>query len=130
MYKFCPEVAAGLGIPRSPAEISYGDGTRVLEQQSTVVNRDGFDVTSLFIHGAEKTLELVKKEHIKLAVLKDGSPSCGSSTIYDGSFSSLKIRGRGFTTALLEQHGIHVFNENDIQSADRYLSMLLSSKRD
>ena len=35
--------------------------------------------------------------------------------IYDGSFSSRLIEGQGVTAALLEQSGIQVYNENDIE---------------
>ena len=126
LLNFCPEFAAGLGVPRAPAEIDHGNGSRVINQQSLVVDINGQDVTQEFILGAQKTLELAITEQVKIAILKDNSPSCGSSYIYDGSYSGLKIRGQGVTTALLEQHGIHVFSENGIQAANQYLQFLES----
>jgi len=48
------------------------------------------------------------------AILKEGSPSCGSSLIYDGTFSGVKVNGQGVTTSLLRQHGISVISEKDI----------------
>ena len=50
----------------------------------------------------------------KKAILKEGSPSCGSSLIYDGTFTGKKVSGVGVTTALLRQNGIEVISEKDI----------------
>ena len=50
----------------------------------------------------------------KEAILKEGSPSCGSNYIYDGTFSGKKILGQGITTSLLRKHGITVISENDV----------------
>ena len=45
------------------------------------------------------------------AFLAENSPSCGSSTIYDGSFTGITIPGTGVTAALLEKNGVKVFNQ-------------------
>ena len=50
----------------------------------------------------------------KEAILKEGSPSCGSNYIYDGTFSGNKIQGEGVTTSLLRKHGIKVISENEV----------------
>ena len=99
----CPEVEGGLGMPRHPCERL---GERVL-------GKDGSDVTGQFVAGAEKTLELAREHGIRLAVLKERSPSCGSGVIYDGSFSGRRIQGRGVTAELLLRHGLTVVNEED-----------------
>ena len=52
--------------------------------------------------------------NVKIALLKDGSPSCGSNYVYDGTFSKTKIKGNGITTILLKENGIKVFSENEI----------------
>jgi uncharacterized protein YbbK (DUF523 family) len=74
--------------------------------------------------GGQKTLELARLHNIKLAVLKDGSPSCGSTYIYDGSFSGIKKPGKGITTILLEENSIRVFSELEIPEAVEYLKTL------
>jgi uncharacterized protein YbbK (DUF523 family) len=51
-----------------------------------------------------------------MVVLKENSPSCGSSNIYDGTFSGRKIPGTGVTTALLEQNGIKVISEKEFDT--------------
>ncbi|GAJ74998.1 purine nucleoside phosphorylase [Vibrio sp. JCM 18905] len=116
LVTFCPEVSAGLPIPRAPAEIITGKGVDVLDGLANVVGNDGIDVTEQFVSGgAENALELCKKQQIKYAILAEGSPSCGSSKIYDGTFNGIKIDGSGgVATALLERNGIKVFSQHTI----------------
>ena len=111
---FCPEVSAGLPTPRAPAEIIKGRGIDVLDGSAKVVGNDGVDVTAQFVSGAKKALELCQKQHIDYAVLAEGSPSCGSSKIYDGTFKGNKIDGVGVTATLLERNGIKVYNQHTI----------------
>ena len=69
----------------------------------------------------EKALAVARKMQIRIAILKDRSPSCGKTCIYDGSFSKVRRPGNGVTTALLEKNGISVFSENEIEKAAAYL---------
>jgi uncharacterized protein YbbK (DUF523 family) len=101
----CPEVEGGLPIPRHPCEI----------RGNNVVNSQDEDKTKEFISGAEKVLELAKKHNIKKAILKEKSPSCGSSFIYDGTFSRKLIKGQGITTSLLRENGIEVISGEEFQ---------------
>ena len=55
-----------------------------------------------------------RKEEIELAILKARSPSCGSGTIYDGTFTGARVPGDGFFASLLKQKGIKVISEEDI----------------
>lgn len=113
---FCPEISSGLPIPRAPAEIIAGKGIDVLLGYSSVVGNDGIDVTDQFVAGAQNTLQLCQQQQIKYAILAEGSPSCGSSKIYDGTFSGIKIDGSGVTAALLESEDIKVFSQHTIAS--------------
>ncbi|WP_199053374.1 DUF523 domain-containing protein [Aquitalea sp. ASV15] len=110
----CPECAGGLPVPRPAAEIIHGDGRQVLRGQARVVTASGEDVSQPFRAGAEHTLQLAKQYGCQLALLKANSPSCGNHDIYDGSFSQQLRHGQGVTAALLQQHGLQVFNENEI----------------
>ncbi len=119
LISICPEVAGGLSIPRPAAEIQASQKGRIL-----VTNVTGRDVSTEFEIGAQKTLELCLKNNIQIAVLTDGSPSCGRKSIYDGKFSSVKISGMGITTKLLMQNAIHVFTEYQLEKAhDLYLCL-------
>lgn len=101
----CPESAGGLPIPRMPAEIS---GDRVIQ-------KNGNDVTEEFISGAEKIARAAKESSATLAILKESSPSCGVNLVYDGSFSGKKIPGQGITCKMLEEMGIEVKSEVDLE---------------
>ena len=98
---FCPEVSGGLPTPRPPAEIKGGTGADVLHGKAKVVNKEGQDVTTAFIDGAQKCAQLCMEKGITVAILKQRSPSCGSKAIYDGTFSGTTISGQGVTATLL-----------------------------
>ncbi len=97
----CPEKLGGLTTPRTPCEIING----------RVISSDGEDRTNEYLLGSQRVLELCKKHGIKKAILKQNSPSCGSTHIYDGTFSGTLIEGEGCLTALLRKNGIEVTGE-------------------
>ncbi len=112
---FCPEVEAGLQVPRPPAEITPGgNGGAVLAGRARVVEAGGRDVTDAFCAGAEAALDLARAEDCRFALLKQGSPSCGSGLIHDGRFAGTLRLGDGVTAALLRAAGIAVFGEERI----------------
>jgi len=100
----CPEVFGGLSIPRDPSEIN----------NNKVISIKGKDVTNNFNMGAKKALDLAIENNCKIAILKEGSPSCGKNYIYDGTFRSIKIDGMGITTKLLKENNIKIYNEKEI----------------
>ena len=100
----CPEMAIGLPTPRPPAE----------RQGERVVTESGLDVTEEFDRGAALALALCQQQDIRFALLKEGSPSCGSGRIYNGRFEGVSLAGEGKTTALLRRHGIAVFSEDQL----------------
>ena len=110
----CPEQLGGLSTPRDPSEIIRLDGNAVIEGKTSVINNKRLDVTKKFKQGAMETLKIADLYWCKKAILKEGSPSCGSSLIYDGTFTGKKVSGVGVTTALLRQNGIEVISEKDI----------------
>jgi uncharacterized protein YbbK (DUF523 family) len=122
LVPFCPEVAGGLGVPREAAEIQGEGGTAVLDGGARIVTVKGKDVTEPFLDGARQALDRARREGVRLAVLKEGSPSCGTGFVYDGSFTGARRAAPGLTAALLERHGIRVFSERQLEEADRYLA--------
>jgi uncharacterized protein YbbK (DUF523 family) len=124
LVPFCPETAAGLPVPRPPAEIAGGDGAAVLRGTAFVGDSAGGDVTAAFVTGARRALEAAQEAGVRLAVLKDGSPSCGTTYIYDGTFRRQRDAGQGVTAALLSEAGIRTFSEREIAEADAYLRAL------
>ncbi len=103
----CPEQLGGLPTPRIPSEIRDGK----------VFNQEGEDVTAQFELGAEKTLAIARENGVRVAILKQGSPSCGCKKIYDGTFSGNKITGEGVTARKLVENGIPVFDETEVSFA-------------
>lgn len=125
----CPEVVGGLSIPRPPAEIVNGaGGVQVLAGTARVLASTAQDVTAEFIKGAQTAAELARAHGIRIAVLKEGSPSCGSSYTYDGTFTGTRVAHPGVTTALLQQAGVHVFSEHQFAEADALLQQLEAEK--
>jgi len=114
---FCPEVAGGLGVPRPAAEIVGGDGAAVLRGVARIVTREAVDVTDAFRRGADLALHAAREAGARVAILKNGSPSCGSSYIYDGTFTGTRAAGQGTTAAELERAGVRVFSETQIDEA-------------
>ena len=110
----CPEQLGGLSTPRAPQEIQGGVGKDVLNGKCKVMNKDGEDVTREFVRGAGETLKIAKQFKAKEFIAKSGSPSCGCSQIYDGSFSGRLMDGDGVTTALLRRNRIKIIPEEDL----------------
>ncbi|WP_410770948.1 DUF523 domain-containing protein [Fontibacillus sp. BL9] len=110
----CPELLGGLATPREPAEIVGGTGEDVLLGKARVVNRSGEDVSHQFIQGAYEALKIAKEAGATAIVLKESSPSCGSSRIYEGSFANGVIAGNGVTAALLKKEGFKVVSEDQL----------------
>jgi uncharacterized protein YbbK (DUF523 family) len=110
----CPEVLGGLPVPREACEIDGKSGSDVLDGDTLVKGDKGSDHTGAFVIGAKKTLELARENDVEFAVLKQRSPSCGSSFIYTGNFDGTKKPGEGVAAALLRRHGIKVLSEEDI----------------
>jgi len=111
----------GLPTPRPAAEISTGDGISVLSAYARVLDQDGDDYTAAFLLGAEAALELSQRHKVRFALLKANSPSCANREIYNGRFSGTLKTGIGVTTALLQKHGIEVFNEHQIAELNHAL---------
>ena len=114
IVKVCPECFAGLPIPRVPSEI----------KEDKVFSKDDRDITEEFLSGAEKTYQIAKRKRVDFAILKERSPSCGNSFIYDGSFSGKVIQGQGLTARKLNEENIIVFSEENLEEIEKYLKEL------
>ena len=104
LIELCPEVYAGMTIPRNPIERV---GARVLDQS-------GSDYTSQFNLVKKHLDELILTHKFTKAILKEFSPSCGSKKIYDGTFSGNIIDGQGIITEYLRSKEVRVFSEKEL----------------
>ena len=127
MVAFCPETAGGLPTPRAPAEITgKGGGNAVIRAQANVLDASGRDVSAAFLCGAEQAVQLAIEQELCIAVLKEGSPSCGTQQIHDGSFSGQKISGSGVCAEALRLAGLYIFNENQLADAAELIDQIES----
>lgn len=110
----CPECFAMLPVPRPPMEIQGGNGKKVLAGKARAVDKNGMDTTNYLLTGADKVLKIAEAYHAHVAILKDGSPSCGVKQIHSGCFDGSKIKGQGVAAALLIKHGLTIYSEKDI----------------
>jgi len=114
LMSVCPEMLGGLGTPRPPSEIVAGT--------QRVVTPSGDDVTAAFERGARSAFE--QAGGVRVAILKEGSPSCGSTYVYDGTFTRTRVAGEGVTARYLRERGIAVFSEEQLEAAEAYVAAL------
>ena len=104
VISICPEVLAGMKIPRPCAEIVNG----------IVVDENGNDVNSEYNKAVSMALSKIQNEDIDLVILQSRSPTCGVNQIYDGSFTGKLISGMGFFAKALKQRGYNVIDVEEI----------------
>ncbi len=100
----CPEQLGGLSTPRTPSEI----------QGTQVKGKEGEDRTEAFRRGAKEALRIAKLYGCEAALLKERSPSCGSGSVYDGTFTGTLVSGDGVSAGVLKENGIAVFGESEL----------------
>ena len=100
----CPEMMAGLGVPRTPIEIVDG----------ILMDRSGNNVDDVLRAAAAQALEQVRKRDIDCAILQSRSPTCGVNQVYDGSFTGKLIPGQGVFARMLLDNGYSVTDAEDI----------------
>lgn len=105
----CPEAGAGLGTPRPPVQLCGGDGDAVLDGRANAREvESGADRTEAFLEGARLAVEAAARHGATLAILKDRSPSCGTTQCWrDGQ----RRPGPGATAAALRRAGVRVVSD-------------------
>ena len=96
VISICPEVLAGMKIPRPCAEIVNGI---VVDEYNKAVSM---------------ALSKIQNEDIDLVILQSRSPTCGVNQIYDGSFTGKLISGMGFFAKALKQRGYNVIDVEEV----------------
>lgn len=100
----CPEMAAGLGVPRKPVEIVNGQ----------LRSREGISVDEAVRKAVREILDGLAGEEIECAILQSRSPTCGVNQVYDGTFSGALIPGSGVLAAALREAGYRVIDAADV----------------
>lgn len=104
VISICPEVLAGMKIPRFCAEIVDG----------RVVDENGNDVSLEYDKAVAVALSKIQNEEFDLVILQSRSPTCGVNQIYDGSFTGKLIPGMGLFAKVLKQRGYNVIDVEEI----------------
>ena len=102
--EICPELMAGLGVPRTPIEIV----------NSEVKDRNGNRVDAALRGSVDMILTQVRREGIRYAILKSRSPTCGVRQVYDGTFSGTLINGAGVLAQALMDAGCQVIDSEEL----------------
>ncbi|SET97101.1 DUF523 domain-containing protein [Lacrimispora sphenoides] len=103
IIEICPEILAGMNIPRATAEIVNGCVTEI----------NGKNVHNEYTRAVELALEMIKSENIDLAILQSRSPTCGVNKIYNGCFNGILVQGNGLFAKALIDRGIKVLDSDD-----------------
>lgn len=101
----CPEVLAGLGIPRTPIELRDG----------VVISRDGVVVDAAIRKAVAQIREQLKDADAECAILKARSPTCGVHQVYDGTFTGTLVDGAGVLAQALQDAGYTVLDNEDLE---------------
>jgi uncharacterized protein YbbK (DUF523 family) len=102
--EICPELLAGLGVPRTPIEMVGGE----------VKDRNGNSVDASLRRAVDMILSQVRREGIRYAILKSRSPTCGVRQIYDGTFSGTLVDGAGVLAQALMDEGCLVYDAEEL----------------
>lgn len=100
----CPEVLAGLGVPRTPIEIVNGE----------LKDRYGNSVAARMAGAVETILEQLEGEQIECVILKSRSPTCGVRQVYDGTFTGTLVDGAGVLAQALMAAGYRVIDAEEL----------------
>ncbi len=104
VIQVCPEVLAGLGIPRTPIEICNGK----------VISKDGVCVDEQIREAVQQVLREIRDEQIECCILKSRSPTCGVHQVYDGTFTGTLVDGAGVLAQALLDAGYRVIDAEDL----------------
>jgi len=120
----CPEVIGGLPTPREPSErrLDMESDSKLFGIEGRVITKSGKDVTAEYVSGAKQALRIAKDNGVICCILKHKSPSCGNRMIYDGTFSGHLTVGEGVTVEMLRHEGFAVFNETELDEAEKYIN--------
>ena len=100
----CPEVLAGLGVPRTPIEIVSGQ----------LRDRYGNSVAEPMAEAVGKILKQLEGEEIECVILKSRSPTCGVRQVYDGTFTGTLVDGAGVLAQALMAAGYRVIDAEEL----------------
>lgn len=114
--KVCPEVSAGLGVPRKPVYFQSAQQTIQVIEHDT-----GQDYTEKLTQTAEELIQNFPR--VYGFILKKNSPSCGIGNvkIYDQNHVPIKEKADGIFVQVLKKHFPYLPIEDEGRLNDPYL---------
>lgn len=107
----CPEQLAGLPTPRPRCWFVSGDGATLLDGRGELVDSEGRRLNEAFLRGAAACMQVARIARCSMALLKEGSPSCGCSRITRAGSTA---PGMGVTAALLQANGLKLLSDESL----------------
>jgi uncharacterized protein YbbK (DUF523 family) len=110
----CPEVNAGLGVPRQPIRLVSGTGRDFWQGNARLKVRGGGEVTTQVKKGCRLSFDILQHASIHAFVFMEGSPSCG---VYRTSLRGRRMgRPPGTFGSLLLDEGFFLIPALDLES--------------
>lgn len=106
VVRICPELLAGMPVPRPCAELVDG----------VVTDENGQNVDAAYRRAVELALAGICPEEFDLVILQSRSPTCGVNQVYDGSFTGSLTPGQGLFARALMERGCKVVDAEEIVS--------------
>jgi phosphoribosylglycinamide formyltransferase 1 len=105
----CPEVLAGLGVPRP--RIQFENEPEATPAQAPLIRDEhGSDVTDRLLDAVDRITGWCRDRGVRVAFLKENSPSCGTLRI---PWRGQRVPGPGPLAGRLARAGVRVFTEED-----------------
>lgn len=117
-FPVCPEVNAGLGVPRESIRITGESGAAVWKGQAKVVGASGKDKTELLMVSSQWCLESLKTAGVSVFIYMEGSPSCG---VYRTTLKNKRLgKPPGVFGHKLLEEGFFLIPAQDLSSPIRW----------
>ncbi len=112
VFPVCPEVLAGLGVPRP--RIQFENETEAAPEQAPVIRDEhGVEVTAGLLAAADRIAGWCVEREVRVAFLKENSPSCGTLRV---PCRGRRVPGPGPLATRLMKAGVRVFTEENFDA--------------
>ncbi len=107
----CPEVLAGLGVPRPRIQLENEPGP-ACARSPLIRDEHGTDVTDALVDAVERVAAWCREAGVLAAFLKENSPSCGTLRV---PCRGARVPGPGPLAQRLGDSGIRLFTEENLE---------------
>jgi uncharacterized protein YbbK (DUF523 family) len=113
-HVYCPEIMAGLGVPRSPIRIAGGNGEAFWADHADIVQQGRGKKNFEMKESVQYVVNAIKRDRIRVYFYMEGSPTCG---VMRTSNKGRKIgKPPGILGQKLLDEGLFLIPAQDLQS--------------